>query len=60
MPTIVGILTFMSRKNSILSLSEPKNTEFLYIFILKSIQSFILSSDEHEVFFINSGPGLFL
>ena len=25
MPTIVGILTFMSRKNSILSLSEPEN-----------------------------------
>ena len=25
MPTIVGILTFMSRKNSILGLSEPKN-----------------------------------
>ena len=24
MPTIVGILTFMSRKNSILSLSEPE------------------------------------
>ena len=24
MPTIVGILTFMSRKNSILGLSEPK------------------------------------
>ena len=24
MPTIVGILTFMSRKNSILDLSEPK------------------------------------
>ena len=26
MPTIVGILTFMSRKNSILSLSEPENS----------------------------------
>ena len=24
MPTIVGILTFMSRKNGIISLSEPK------------------------------------
>ena len=24
MPTIVGILTFMNRKNSIISLSEPK------------------------------------
>ena len=34
MPTIVGILTFMRRKNSILDLSEPKKkAEFLYIFI---------------------------
>ena len=33
MPIIVGILTFMSRKNSILGLSEPKNAEFLDIFI---------------------------
>ena len=37
MPTIVGILTFMSRKNSILGLSEPENAEFLDIFILMSI-----------------------
>ena len=33
MPTIVGILTFMNRKNSILSLSEPENADFLDIFI---------------------------
>ena len=26
MPTTVGILTFVSRKNSILGLSEPKNS----------------------------------
>ena len=26
MPTIVGILTFLSRKNSILGLSEPENS----------------------------------
>ena len=26
MPTIVGILTFMSRKNSIIGLSEPGNS----------------------------------
>ena len=37
MPTIVGILTFMSRKNSILGLSESENAEFLDIFILMSI-----------------------
>ena len=37
MPTIVGILTYLSRKSSILSLSEPeKKTEFLDIFILMS------------------------
>ena len=37
MSTIVCILTFMSRKNSILGLSEPKIAEFLNIFILISI-----------------------
>ena len=36
-PTIVGILTFMSRENSILGYSKPENAEFLYIFILMSI-----------------------
>ena len=34
MPTIVGILTLMSRKNSFLGLSETKNAEFLDSFIL--------------------------
>ena len=37
MPTIVGILTFVSGKNSILGLPEPKKAEFLDIFILMSI-----------------------
>ena len=37
MPTIVGILTFMSGENSILDLSESKKDEFLDIFILMSI-----------------------
>ena len=32
MPTIVGILTFMSRKKSFPGLSEPKKAEFLDIF----------------------------
>ena len=36
MPTIVGILTFMSRKYSIQGLPEPKKVEFLDIFILMS------------------------
>ena len=37
MPTTVGILTFMSRKNSIFGLSESEKAEFLDIFILMSI-----------------------
>ena len=40
MPTIVGILTFMNMKNSIISLPEPKNAEFPVIFILMSIKDF--------------------
>ena len=31
MPTIVGILTFKNKKNSIIGLSEPENAEFLDI-----------------------------
>ena len=37
MRTIVGILTFMNEENGILGLSEPKNAEFLDIFIPVSI-----------------------
>ena len=37
MPTIVAILTFISRKNSILGLPDPKIVAFLDIFILMSI-----------------------
>ena len=37
MLTIVGILTFMSGKNIILGLSEPKKAEFLDSFILMCI-----------------------
>ena len=40
MPTIVGILTVMSGKNSILGLSESKKDTFLDIFILISILKF--------------------
>ena len=36
-PTIVGILIFMSSKSSIIGLSEPKKAAFLYIFIPLSI-----------------------
>ena len=37
MPTIVGILTFISRQNGILGLLKPKKVVFLDIFILMSI-----------------------
>ena len=33
MPTVVGILTFMSRNKGILGLSEPQKAKFLDIFI---------------------------
>ena len=39
MPTTVGILIFMGRKNSILGLSQPEKNEFLDICILMSISS---------------------
>ena len=56
MPTIVGILTFISGKNSILGLSEPKTADFFYVYILTSIQNFMVNSVEHEKSFITSGP----
>ena len=37
MPTIVGILTFKSRKNSTLGLSEPEQAEILDSFIFMNI-----------------------
>ena len=44
MSTIVGILTFMSMKNSILDLSDPEiKAKFLNIFIPVSILNFMLS-----------------
>ena len=36
-PTVVGILTFTSMKNSITGLSEPEKDEYLNIFIIMSI-----------------------
>ena len=35
--TVVGILTFLSRRNSVIGLAEPENIEFLDIFILMHI-----------------------
>ena len=40
MPTIVGILTFMSRKNSILGLSEPKKSCFSWYFYTYELLKF--------------------
>ena len=38
MPTTVGISTFMSRKNSILGLSEPEKAEFCDKFELQWLE----------------------
>ena len=37
-PTIVDILTFMTGKNSILGLSEPKKAKFLDTFIRRALK----------------------
>ena len=59
MPTIIGILTFMSRKNSIIGILQKKKKkkrkekkEFLDIFIPMSMKV------EYEKRFITSGPGV--
>ena len=52
MPTTVGILTFMSGKNSILGLAEPKKAEFL-LYTYEHLK-FELSM---KIFFITSGHG---
>ena len=38
MPKIVGILTFMSRKNSILGLSESEKADFFYFYTYEHLQ----------------------
>ena len=48
----------MNRKNNILGLHDPENAEFLDLFILMSIQNFILSLVDHEKSFITSRLGL--
>ena len=55
MSTIVGILTFLSRKTSIIGLPEPEEeVEILDIFILMNRKNFMLSSVEHEGKFMTS------
>ena len=54
MPTIVGILTFMRRKNNIVGLSTPdKNLNSCYFYTYE-----YLKFHEHGKSFITSGPGL--
>ena len=55
MPTIVGILTFMSRKNSILDLAEPENAEFLDILYLGAFKISCLAGLSMK-FYHNLGP----
>ena len=57
MPTIVGILTFMSRKNSILGLYEPEKCCVSRYFYTYEYLNFMLNWLEHEKSFITSGPG---
>ena len=38
MPTIVGILTFMSKKNTILGVSEPEKLNFLICIYLRAFK----------------------
>ena len=58
MPTIVGILTFMSRKNNIIGLSEPeKNLNFLIFLYLWAFKISYFAELSLETFFITSEPG---
>ena len=59
MPTIVGILIFISRNNFMLSSAvqeESVNCWYLFIFFFFGRTNFILSWDEHEKKFYNLGP----
>ena len=58
MPTIVGILTFMSRKNSLLHLSEHEKCWISWYFHTYEYLNFMLNWVEHEKSFITSGPGV--
>ena len=55
MPIIVGILTFMSRKNSILGFLSPKNAKFPDIFIYEHLKFHAQLSWAWKKFF-NLGP----
>ena len=54
MPTIVVILTFMSRTNTILGLSELEKAAFLGTFILEAFKSLCSAKLGMYCFFITS------
>ena len=56
MPTIVGILTFMSRKNSILHLSEPDKSWISWYFYTYEHLKFHAQLSWAEKKFYNLGP----
>ena len=60
MPTIVGILTFMSRENSILHLSEPDKSWISWYFYTYEHLKFHAQLSWAQKKFYNLGPRLFI
>ena len=58
MPTIVGILKFISKINTILRDLKQKTSSFVGISVFMSSWNCVLTWVEHEKSFITSGPGL--
>ena len=59
MPTIVGILTFISMINTKhLRDLKQDTSSFVGILVFMSSRNFVLSQAEHEINFITSGPVL--
>ena len=55
--TIVGIITFMTRKNRVIGLSESEKAEFLDIFIIMTFK-ISRSAELSMIFFITSESDL--
>ena len=58
MPTIVGILTFISMINTASERLKQETSLFVGILVFKTSWNFVLSWVEHEKSFITSGPVL--
>ena len=56
MPTIVGIITFISRMNKMSESFKARNTFIFQHFSFYKQFNFMLSLVEHEKSFITSGP----